>query len=68
MMTNSRSTEVNDMNCFTCKRECVMRTEKHMNDTPCSVCERGVHVADEWCRDCLAYDDRCNFTEKEEEA
>lgn len=68
MQMNSRSVEVDDMNCFACQKECVMRTEKHMDETPCAVCVYGADVAGEWCRDCLAYDERCNFTEKEEEA
>ena len=66
-MMNCHSTEVNDMNCFVCQKECVMRTEKHMDDTPCSVCVWGAEVAGEWCRDCLSMDSKCHFQELEQE-
>ena len=55
------------MNCFACKKECVMRTEKHMDDTPCSVCVWGAEVAGEWCRDCLSMDSKCHFQELEQD-
>ena len=49
------------MNCFTCKKECIMKTEKHMNETPCMVCVRGDKPVDELCAECMASEKVCNF-------
>lgn len=54
------------MDCFNCKKDCVMKTEKYMDSTPCSVCERGVGVAGEWCKGCLMLESVCNFLERVE--
>ena len=52
------------MNCFTCKKECVMKTEKYMDVTPCMVCNRGADMPTMECWECIKMQNSCNFVEK----
>lgn len=52
------------MNCFACKKECVMKTEKYMDVTPCMVCARVEHPG-EACAACIREEFVCNFEERE---
>lgn len=52
------------MNCFSCKKECIMKTEKHMNETPCMVCARGEDMPTMECWECIKMQNSCNFVEK----
>lgn len=51
------------MNCFACKKECVMKTEKYMEVTPCMACERVKHPG-EACAACMREEFSCNFVER----
>ena len=53
------------MNCFLCKKECVMQTEECMSVTPCMVCVHGDKPADSVCRECLGEEKVCNFELRE---
>lgn len=52
------------MNCFACKKECVMKTEKYMDVTPCMACVKGVEMPTMECWECIKMKDGCNFVEK----
>ena len=52
------------MNCFACKKDCVMKTEKHMNVTPCMVCDRAENMPTAECWECIRTESACNFVEK----
>lgn len=54
------------MNCFLCKKECVMQTEECMSVTPCMVCARADKLPDALCRECFMTENVCNFVEREE--
>lgn len=55
------------MNCFTCKRECPMQTEKYMNVTPCRVCARGGGAPTSECWKCIKYENECYFEERDDD-
>ena len=52
------------MNCFSCKKDCVMKTEKYMDVTPCMACVKGEDMPTMECWECIKMKDGCNFVEK----
>ena len=52
------------MNCFACKKDCVMKTEKHMDKTPCMACKYAEDVPGWLCKGCLGNENICHFVEK----
>lgn len=53
------------MNCFSCEKDCVMKYEKHMNETPCRVCARGENMPTPECWKCIRNENECYFVERD---
>lgn len=52
------------MNCFTCNKDCPMKTEKYMDVTPCRVCARGDNMPTPECWQCIRVENECYFVER----
>ena len=52
------------MNCFSCKKDCVMQTELYMDKTTCMVCEHGGEIPTKACWECIKRLENCNFKER----